>query len=227
MGKLTYILQQTQATAEFAIICLHGLGASGDDLATLAPLFHLDHLPIRFIFPNANTQSITLSGGYEMPAWYDIQGLGTDSKEDYDGILAAEAQITELIAEQHSQGIPSHRIFLLGFSQGGAIALFTGLRYREPLAGIVALSTYLPLPDTLRTGLHQANQLTPILVAHGEDDSVVPFSFGLYTKQFLTQHDYILAWQTYPMEHRICPEEIADISVWLETHMNKHVYQSK
>jgi phospholipase/carboxylesterase len=219
MTKLTYITQETQDQPKFAIICLHGLGASGDDLAVVTPLLQIDHLPIRFIFPNAPIKPVTINGGYQMPAWYDIHGLGVNATEDEPGILAAEQQIKDLITEQNVQGISSKHIFLLGFSQGGALALFTGLRYHEPLAGIMGLSTYLPLHETLMESTHPANQKTPVLVAHGEEDSLVPMHFAIHTKEFLTRCDYNLDYKLYPIGHTLCPEEVLDISRWLQTIM--------
>jgi len=200
---------------------MHGLGATSDDLATLAPMFELNHLPLQFIFPQAPTRPVTINGGYHMPAWYDIHSLDRSSPDDEEGICRAEQQIAELIQQQNDQGIPSHQIFLLGFSQGGALALFTGLRYHEPLGGIIGLSTYLPVRTMLTASLHAANRSTPVMLAHGENDMLVEPTLAMHAKQTLLEHNYTTDWFTYPMDHSICQEEIADISMWLQTIMKK------
>jgi len=224
MAKLTYITQETQEDSQFAVICLHGLGASGQDLAHLLPLLKLEHVPIRFIFPQAPTQAITINNGYEMPAWYDIHSLDFDvlNRQDQQGLLRSEQLIIDLIEQQIKLGIPSHHIFILGFSQGGALALFTGLRFQQTLAGIVGLSTYLPLHHLLLESLNDANTNTPILLAHGNSDSIVEAKWGLHSKQILDRHGYAVDWFSYDMDHSICAEEIADISRWLETTIRKN-----
>ena len=154
MSTLPYLTYETQELPQYLVICLHGLGASGDDLAAIAPLLELNHLPFRFICPNAPIKPVTINGGFHMPAWYDIYGLGNGCPEDEQGIVITEQQIHELIKQQNQAGIPSQHIFLLGFSQGGAMALFTGLRYPEKLAGLIGLSTYFPVKNTYCFHIH-------------------------------------------------------------------------
>lgn len=221
MSTVSYICHQTQADPKFTVICLHGLGSSGHNLAALMPLLNLDNLPFRFIFPNAPLRAVTLNGGYHMPAWYDIYTLDAKAAEDQPGILAAEEQIISLIAEQNAAGIPSRHIFLLGFSQGGALALFTGLRYPQRLAGIIGLSTYLPIPEVLTKSCHTANQEVPIFLAHGHQDAIIQFTTALQIQAWLLKANYPITWSSYEMEHSICPEEIAELARWLQTQIQK------
>ena len=216
MEKLTYITHETQEQPKSAVIWLHGLGASGDDFAPIVPLLNVEHLPIRFIFPNAHVQPVSLNAGLPMPAWFDIFGLDKDAKDDEPGILQAEQLITQLIHEQNRLGIPTEHIFLFGYSQGGALAMHTGLRFKEKLAGIVGLSTYLPLRDKTANALNRANRETPIFLAHGQFDDVVKPIYGSRLNDFLIEHNYIVERHTYPMAHAVLPEEINDISIWLQ-----------
>jgi phospholipase/carboxylesterase len=203
-----------------AVIWLHGLGASGDDFAGLVPELDLSGCPpIRFVFPHAPVMPVTLNGGYEMPAWYDIfgteLGAGAVRREDAAGIAASAQSIEALIAQEVARGIPASRIVLAGFSQGCALALHTGLRYGERLAGIMALSGYLPLAGTLAQERSAANAHTPIFMAHGTEDPVVVLSRGQASQVHLAALGYTVQWHTYPMPHSVHPREVADISAFL------------
>lgn len=204
-----------QTDARFAIIWLHGLGADGHDFEGIVPELNLN-LAIRFIFPHAPTMPVTINNGMVMPAWYDIKSLQIDQHEDEAGIRRSEKAVIALIENEIQRGIPSERIILAGFSQGGAIALHTGLRYNKPLAGIMALSTYIPLTDSLDNEIHPANKEIPILITHGLYDPVIPLQLAEQTNTTLQQFEFSPEFQTYPMEHSICPEEIADISRWIK-----------
>lgn len=198
-----------------SVIWLHGLGADGHDFA---PVVHQLALPdIRFILPHAPTRPVTLNGGYMMPAWYDIFGLEAGSKQDENGIRASQAQIEALIAREQERGIPAERIVLAGFSQGGAIALHTALRHPHALAGVLALSTYLPLMAQLPSEAHPANQHLPIFMAHGTFDNVISIEVCQISVKWLKQHNYAVTWREYSMVHSVCAEEIADIRNFLRT----------
>lgn len=206
---------QVEATA--AVIWLHGLGDSGAGFAPVVPALGLpvDH-SIRFIFPHAPEQPVTINGGYIMRAWYDIKSMDLHDRADMQGVMASELVVRALIDEQIAAGIPSERIVLAGFSQGGVMSLFTGLRYPHKLAGIMALSCYLPTGDVLPSQLSVANANTPILYQHGEQDDVVPLAAGLLAKEALIGGGYPLQWQTYPMPHTVIPVQLKAISTWLQ-----------
>lgn len=199
------------------VIWMHGLGADGNDFVPVIPMLGLpaDH-GIQFIFPNAPQRPVTINGGMVMPAWYDILGLDFGSRQDEEGIRASQQEIEKLIAAVKAQGIASERIVLAGFSQGGVIALQTGLRHAEKLAGILALSTYLALHDKLETEAAKANQNTPIWMAHGNYDPVIPFRFAEQSRDQLQQSGYPLEWHSYPMEHQVVMEQINGIGEWLK-----------
>ena len=204
----------TQPSA--AVIWLHGLGADGNDFASLVPELDLDACPaIRFVFPHSPSMPVTVNGGYVMPAWYDILGADLVKRQDEAGIRASEKAIQALIAAQVAQGIPPERIVLAGFSQGCAMALHTGLRYPHQLAGIVALSGYLPLAEQFAAERHSANAHTPIFMAHGSQDAVVVPARGEASRDLLSRMGYAVAWHSYPMPHSVHPREIADISHFL------------
>ncbi len=199
-----------------AVIWLHGLGADGNDFAGLVPELDLSACPpIRFIFPHAPTLPVTLNGGYVMPAWYDIFGADLISRQDAAGIHQSARAIDALIQHEIARGIPCHRIVLAGFSQGSAMALHTGLRFPQRLAGIMALSGYLPLADTLIGERAPANAHTPIFMAHGSMDPVVVPARGEASRDLLSQLGYPVQWHSYPMQHSVHPREVADISVFL------------
>jgi phospholipase/carboxylesterase len=202
--------------AQVSIICLHGLGTSGHDLVSLAEELKLPaHLAVRFIFPHAPRRPVSLSSGLSMPAWYDIHGLQLQSIEDEVGIRGAATQIGELIEREQTRGIDSKHIFLAGFSQGGALSLFTGLRYPKPLGGIIALSCYLPLANKLNEEVNPVNQLIPIFLAHGVADPVVPIIWAQYSRRILAEIDNEVSWHEYPMMHQLCDTEIRDVSHWI------------
>ncbi len=197
------------------VIWLHGLGADGNDFV---PIVRELGLPadagIRFVFPHAPKMPVTVNAGYVMPAWYDIAQPDLGRQQDEAGIRASERAIRALI-ERESMRVPSERIVLAGFSQGGAVALHTALRYPQPLAGILALSTYLPLAETLAAEAHPANAQVPIMMAHGLQDPIVAPALAEASRQRLVQLGYQVAWHTYAMPHSVCPEEIEDIGRWL------------
>ena len=200
-----------------AVIWLHGLGADGNDFAGLVPELDLDGCPpIRFIFPHAPSIPVTLNGGYIMPAWYDILGMNLVDRQDAAGIQKSERAITALIEHEVARGIPYERIVLAGFSQGCAMALHTGLRLPHRLAGIMALSGYLPLADRFATERMQANAQTPVFMAHGTQDPVVVLARGENSRDALAAMGHPVQWHTYPMQHAVHPREIADIAAFLK-----------
>lgn len=206
----------TGTTPSCAVIWLHGLGADGHDFAPIVPELGLpSRLAVRFIFPHAPLLPVTINNGYVMPAWYDVRSLDMCQVEDETGIRASQQQVEALIRREEARGIPAARIVLAGFSQGGAIALHTGLRYEAPLAGVLALSTYLPLPHTLLTEASSVNAGLPVFMAHGTADSVIPLAQGIASRDRLEEHGYAVDWREYPMAHSVCPEEITDIGQWL------------
>jgi phospholipase/carboxylesterase len=205
----------TPATA--AVIWLHGLGADGNDFAGLVPELDLEGCPpIRFVFPHAPSIPVTLNGGYVMPAWYDILGLNGTAAQDAAGIQKSERAIKALIDNEVARGIPFDRIVLAGFSQGCAMALHTGLRLPHKLAGIMALSGYLPLADRTRSERLEANAHTPIFMAHGTQDPVVVIARGEESRDALAALGHPVQWHAYPMQHAVHPREIADISAFLK-----------
>lgn len=207
---------QPPAAATASIIWLHGLGADGNDFVPIVPELGLDEAhSVRFVFPNAPQRPVTVNGGMRMPAWYDIKGVDIADKQDREGIEASAAQIEALIAREIEAGIPADRIVLAGFSQGGAVALHTGLRHGASLAGIMALSTYLPLHDALAAEAGDANRDVPIFMAHGSEDPIVPITLGRNSRDRLVDAGYAVDWHEYPMAHQVCLPEIATIGRWL------------
>ncbi len=199
-----------------AVIWLHGLGADGNDFAALVPELDLRNCPpIHFVFPHAPEMPVTVNAGYVMPAWYDILGADLVQRQDAAGIHRSAAAITALIEHEISRGIPAQRIVLAGFSQGSAMALHTGLRFPKRLAGIVALSGYLPLAESLAVERSFANTDTPILMCHGSMDPVVAPQRGEASRDRLIALGYAVQWHSYPMEHSVHPREVADISAFL------------
>ncbi|MES1945498.1 Carboxylesterase [Salinisphaera sp. PC39] len=199
-----------------SVIWLHGLGADGNDFVPIVPELQLpDSLGVRFVFPHAPVRPVTINGGMAMRAWYDIAGLDPGSTEDAEGIRASAAEVTALVDAERERGVPDSRIVLAGFSQGGAIALHTGLRHPERLAGIMGLSTYLPLRDRLADEAADANRATPILMAHGSLDPMLPQQLGETSRDILQEAGHAVEWHSYPMQHQVCLEEIRDIAAWL------------
>ena len=198
---------------EAAVIWLHGLGADGHDFEPIVPELGLPAAPrVRFVFPHAPVQPVTINGGFLMRAWYDIYN---DGRQDAAGVRASQQGVEALIEREKERSVGPHRIILAGFSQGGAIALHTGLRYPARLAGILALSTYLPLGDTLAAEAHPANRDVPILMAHGTQDPLIPLARAAASRDALQSLGYSVEWHEYPMPHSVCAEEIRHIGAWL------------
>jgi phospholipase/carboxylesterase len=199
-----------------SVIWLHGLGADGRDFVPIVPELRLpSDLAVRFVFPHAPHRPVTINRGYVMRAWYDIAETEFGRREDEAGIRESEQAVRALIQRETERGIASERIVLAGFSQGGAVVLHTGLRLPQRLAGILALSTYLPLADTLKAEAHPANADVPIFMAHGTDDPVIPLALGESSADLLTRRGANLEWRTYEMEHSVCLDEIQAIAGWL------------
>ena len=213
---LPHITIETAPNPTAAVIWLHGLGADGNDFAGLVPQLDLSGLPpIRFIFPHAPSIPVTLNNGYVMPAWYDILGTQLQRVEDAVGIRKSALDVEALIADQVAQGIPPSRIVLAGFSQGCAMVLHTGLRYPKTLAGIMALSGYLPLADTVAAEKNPANQATPIFIAHGTMDPMIELGRAEASRDALIAQGCTVQWKTYQMPHSVHPREVADIGHFL------------
>lgn len=199
-----------------AVIWLHGLGADGHDFEPVVPLLGMDRVSAtRFIFPHAPVQSVTMNGGMHMRAWYDIKSISTSRDQDEAGIAQSAALVKRFIARENSRGIPASRIVLAGFSQGGAIAAYAGLRNPEKLAGLLILSAYLLFPDRLDAEFDSANATTPVFVGHGSADPVVPVGMGRELKAHFDQLNLALEYHEYSMPHSVSQEEIVDIGNWL------------
>lgn len=219
---LPHIQLETGKNPNHTIIWLHGLGADGEDFVPIADEMHLP-APVRYIFPHAPMRPVTLNGGFVMRAWYDVYAaapsgalaLESGQRQDDAGMRASQAEIEKFIAREQQRGIAPQNIYLAGFSQGGAVVLHTGLRHAARLGGIVALSTYLPLATTLAQEASDAAKTTPIFMAHGTSDPVIPFTLGRVSAEQLDTAAYALEWHQYPMPHSVCPEEIEDIERWL------------
>ena len=203
-----------------AVIWLHGLGADGNDFAPIVPELRLDGAPaIRFVFPHAPMMPVTINNGYVMRAWYDVSFgdlEGNTRRADESGVRASQARVEALVEREIARGIAARNIVLAGFSQGGAIALQTGLRYPQRLAGIMALSTYLPLAESLAKEASAENRDVPIFYVHGTYDPVIPLGMATASREKLLAAGYPVQWHEYPMQHSVCAEEIAAISAWLQ-----------
>ncbi len=226
--KRTHIIDaieiQTAPNPCSSVIWLHGLGADGHDFESLVPQLQLsEDLPLRFIFPHAPFRRITANGGMMMRGWYDIIDMPIDidrvQREDRAGITQSAQMVYRLIERENQRGIASEQIFLAGFSQGGAVALFAGLRLKTRLAGIIALSTYIPEAHTLATEKSSHNQTTPIFIGHGTDDPLIPLSIATHSHQLLLKQDYHVEWHTYPMPHSLHSTEITDIAHYLKKYV--------
>ena len=201
-----------------SVIWLHGLGADGRDFEAIVPELSLDSsLAIRFIFPNAARIPVTVNGGVVMPAWYDILDMSIDRKVDTKQLNQSADDIIALVEQEIAKGIPSERIILAGFSQGGAVAYQAALSYHKPLAGLLAMSTYLATADTIE--LNQNNAKLPLMIMHGSQDPVVPEALGQFAKSFVTDKGYQCQYKTYVMPHSVCAEQIDDISQWLNNRL--------
>ena len=201
-----------------SVIWLHGLGADGHDFESIVPELHLpESLGVRFVFPHAPVRPVTINGGMSMRAWYDVRNMDLRQQEDADSIKKSAGIINSLIDSEMAKGISSEKILIAGFSQGGAIALHTGLRYPSKLAGLLVLSAYLPLPDRLSDEASANNKPTSIMMCHGKFDPVIPEIAGKQSCDFLQQQGYKIKWHSYPMQHSVCLEEVRDISAWLQS----------
>lgn len=213
---LPSVEHETGANPTHSIIWLHGLGADGNDFAPIVPqLVDPAWPPLRFVFPHAPVRPVTVNNGVPMRAWYDIAGFDLLARQDETGVRASIGAVEALIAREHERGVTSERIVLTGFSQGGAIALAAGLRHAQALAGIVALSTYVPIHTTLAAERSAANAATPIFWGHGSADPVVAIQRGVASRDQLQALGYSVDWHVYPMGHAVCAEEIADLRAWL------------
>ncbi len=206
---------QTAPRPTASIIWLHGLGADGHDFEFIVPLLKLEDLALRFIFPHAPLRPVTINGGITMRAWYDMRMTPVGIEQDAAHIAEARAILTGLIETERTRGVASSRIVLAGFSQGGAIALHTGLRFAHALAGILALSAPVPQVENLVRELHPANTHRPIFMAHGLQDTVVPYGYAEAGCRILETHGVSVEWRSYPMGHQVIPAEIEDIGAWL------------
>lgn len=203
-----------------SVIWLHGLGADGYDFVPLVKELESLRAPqLRYVFPHAPMIPVTINNGFVMRAWYDIRTADLGHREDEDGIRASQAAVEELIAREIGRGVARERIVLAGFSQGAAITLQTGLRRAEPLAGLIALSGYLPLAETLAAERHEASAKVPILMAHGRDDPVVPIARAFRSRDLLLSLGYAVDWHDYPMPHSVCAEEVEVIAKYLRDHL--------
>ena len=213
---LDCVQTETGTKPRFAVIWLHGLGADGNDFGPIVPeLVAPDWPAIRFVFPHAPRRPVTINGGMSMRAWYDITGMEIAQKQDEAGIRASIAEVEALIAREVARGIPASRIFLAGFSQGAAMVLSAGLRHAQRLAGIIALSGYLPIENKLAEDRSAANTDVPLFMGHGSVDPVVPQVLGMLGRDFLRGLGYSVEWHGYPMAHQVCAEEIADLRHWI------------
>ena len=206
--------------ASASVIWLHGLGADGHDFVPIVPELKLPATPgVRFVFPHARVRPVTLNMGMRMRAWYDIKTLTAEGRADEEGLRDSIAVLAQCIATERAGGIASERIVIAGFSQGAAVALHGALRHAERLAGILALSCYLPLQAQLAGELSEANRSTPIFMCHGQQDPVLPLALGVMACNWLRSSGYRVEWKEYPMQHQVCLPEIQDISAWLRARL--------
>ncbi len=215
-ARLDTVEIEPRGPADAAIIWLHGLGANARDFEPIVPYLRLPaDLGLRFVFPNAPRQPVTVNGGMVMPAWYDILGIDIPRREDEAGVRASETAIRTLIEREVKRGVEPGRIILAGFSQGAAIALQTGLRHPKRLGGILALSGYLPLIETVEAERAEANRDIPIFLAHGAQDVVIGIDHARRSRERLESLGYAPRWKEYPMGHEVCLEEIQEIGAWI------------
>ena len=207
---------ETKPKPSHAVIWMHGLGADGNDFVPVVKEMKLPPLGIRFVFPHAPMRPVTINGGFVMRAWYDIAYQELAFKEDERGLRESQKLIEDLIARENKRGIPSGRIVLAGFSQGGVLALQTGLRQSKRLAGLMALSAYLPMSPMVEVERDAASNTVPIFMGHGITDNIVPPALGTMSRDSLIKLGYEVEWHQYPMPHSVCAEELADVSAWLK-----------
>ena len=219
--SLETIEVETAQKPNAAVIWLHGLGADGHDFEPVVPqIVRRGERAWRFVFPNAPVRPVTINGGMSMRAWYDIRGLDRTAAEDAAGFRDTDALIRQLIAKEAARGIPANRIVLAGFSQGGAVSLYTLPRLPQKLAGVMALSCYLPAGGSFEAERVPANDATPIFMAHGQADATLPMRLGLNSRDFLRAHGYKVQWHEYPMSHTVSPAEVVDIREFLYSALN-------
>ena len=211
---LSHIALDSGKDPQYSIIWLHGLGADGQDFVPVADDLKLP-VAVHYIFPHAPRRPVTINGGFVMRAWYDIAGNDISARQDAAGIHNSQTAVEALIEAEVARGIAPQHIFLAGFSQGGAIALHTALRRSVPLAGVLALSAYLPLPETASSEASTCSRQTPIFMAHGCYDTVVPCTLGVASRESLVELGYAVAWHEYPMQHSVVDKELRDIEAWL------------
>ena len=224
MKIIEHIELVTGADPKGTVIWMHGLGADCWDFVSVVKELGLPaDLPLRFIFPQAPSRAITINNGQVMPGWYDISMAELHRKPDEAGVRQSQASIDQLVAREIGRGIAAEKIILAGFSQGGAIALQVGLRHRESLGGILALSTYLTLEDSLAAEATIANSNIPILMAHGTQDPLIPLSLALASRAKMEARGYKVDWHEYPMPHSVCMEEIEDIGVWIQARFKSRI----
>lgn len=214
---LKVIEAETGPNPVATVIIMHGLGADGRDFLPIAEQLDLAAVgPVRFLFPNAPVIPVTINGGYEMPAWYDIMTADLVRREDEAGLRASRLQIEALIANEKARGVPASQIVVAGFSQGCAMALMVGLRHAEPLAGVIGMSGYLPLADLASAERTAASLATPIFLAHGTQDEVVVLPRAIDSRDALTALGYAVQWHEYRMPHSVCPQEVLDVQAFLQ-----------
>ena len=216
MSELLDAIQlETGRNPDRSVIWLHGLGADGRDFVPIVGELDLPAAPIRFVFPHAPVQPVTINNGMTMRAWYDIAGNDLVRREDERGVRTSQGLVEALIARERERGVPASRIALAGFSQGGAISLQTGLRHPERLAGIMALSSYVPIAATLEAERNPSNRDVPVFMAHGTQDPIIPLAYARHSRELLERLGYPVEWHEYPMPHSVSPQEIHDIGAWL------------
>ena len=214
---LPYVDVNPNGTPDACVIWLHGLGDSGNGFAPIVPELGLpESSQIRFVFPHAPVRPVTINGGMAMRAWYDIKSLDFGSRADLEGVVESAELVSALLEQEIQRGVPAERIVLAGFSQGGVIALHLAARTEHKLAGVLALSTYMCEPDKLATEGNDVNKTTPIMMAHGQHDEVVPMFLGHAAYNTLKSNGYQVSWQDYMMQHNVCIQELNDISTWLQ-----------
>jgi len=214
---LEHVQIDTADNPEISVIWLHGLGADGNDFVPIVRELDLSGLPgIRFIFPHARTIPVTVNNGYVMRAWYDITGAELVRREDENGLRASQKEIEAFIAREKARGIPASRILLAGFSQGCAMTIQTGLRHPEKLGGMICLSGYVPLSSKLPTERTRESLATPIFMAHGRHDNVVPFNRAEMSHDLLVSLGYDVEWHAYAMQHTVCLDEVQHLSAWIK-----------
>ncbi len=218
MQTLEFVEVSTSNTPDSSIIWLHGLGADGHDFESLVPELRLpERLRVKFLFPHAPVQPVTINGGFPMRAWFDILGLDRSAAQDETGIRKSQQSVEQLIDRTIASGIPSERIIIGGFSQGGALALHLAIRYPQKLGGAIGLSTYLPLADFAATEKQPINDKIPMFIAHGKLDNIVPYQFGEVSYEVLNKLGYPVTFKDYPIAHTVSGEEIADVSRWIQS----------